>query len=63
MATTRGPISATARRSRSPPARSSAALSSAAVALALAALAVVFRYGSALQHQTEALQRETEGLV
>lgn len=35
----------------------------AGVALALAALAVVFRYGSALQRQTEALQRETEGLV
>ncbi|WP_454129637.1 hypothetical protein [Microbacterium aurum] len=35
----------------------------AAVALALAALAVVFRYGSALQHQTEALQRDTDGLV
>ncbi|MBN9215365.1 MAG: hypothetical protein J0J04_11285 [Microbacterium sp.] len=35
----------------------------AAVALALAALAVVFRYGSALQHQTEALRRDTEGLV
>lgn len=35
----------------------------AAVALALAALSVVFRYGAALQSQTEALRRETEGLV
>lgn len=35
----------------------------AGVALALAALAVVFRYGAALQHQTDALRRETEGLV
>lgn len=35
----------------------------AAIALALAALAVVFRYGSALQHQTDALRRDTEGLV
>lgn len=35
----------------------------AGVALALAALSVVFRYGRALQRQTEALQRDTEGLV
>lgn len=35
----------------------------AGVALALAALAVVFRYGAALQHQTDALRRDTEGLV
>lgn len=35
----------------------------AGIALALAALAVVFRYGAALQQQTEALQRDTEGLV
>lgn len=35
----------------------------AAAAVALAALAVVFRYGSALQTQTEALRRDTEGLV
>lgn len=35
----------------------------AGIALTLAALAVVFRYGAALQHQTEALQRDTEGLV
>lgn len=35
----------------------------AGIALALAALAVVFRYGSALQHQTEALRRDAEGLV
>lgn len=32
-------------------------------ALALAALAAVFRYGSDLQRQTVALQRDTEGLV
>ncbi len=58
-----------------PPAHSGAALTSpdylslslplwpAAVALALAALATVFRYGTTLQAQNDALQRETEGLV
>ncbi|MEZ5213698.1 MAG: hypothetical protein R2692_02245 [Microbacterium sp.] len=35
----------------------------AAVALALAALATVFRYGAALETQTAALRRDTEGLV
>lgn len=35
----------------------------AGVALALAALSVVFRSGAALQTQTEALRRETEGLI
>ena len=35
----------------------------AAVALALAALATVFRYGAALDTQTAALRRDTEGLV
>ena len=32
-------------------------------ALALGALAVVFRYGTDLQHRTDALQHDTEGLV